>query len=208
MVRRVDDTVQLKLRFKENLRARLEQSARRHEASLNSEIVHRLEQSFQEEAGSPETTKLLRLIGSMISLAEQQTGKSWASDLKTWSAVQSAIAKILSDNEPGTAAGLHSEEAAAKEEAMEALAAARRELEEFENEHPLLRGWRADNKGIAPIAIPEELRTRGEALRDEYERARLRAEPFIDVWVSGQQLGIQLALNEKGFYRLRHSTEG
>ncbi len=39
--------VQLKLRFKEELRRRLEPEARKRDHSLNSEIIERLEASFQ-----------------------------------------------------------------------------------------------------------------------------------------------------------------
>jgi hypothetical protein len=41
--------VQLKLRFPEKLRGRIESAAARNERSMNAEIVHRLEQSFQKE---------------------------------------------------------------------------------------------------------------------------------------------------------------
>ena len=46
--RKPGDTVQLKLRFPEALRRRLEQEAKRHGASLNSEIVRTLEDRFRE----------------------------------------------------------------------------------------------------------------------------------------------------------------
>jgi Arc-like DNA binding dprotein len=44
--RKLDDTVQLKLRFSESLRRRLERAAKAKDRSLNSEMVSRLEQSF------------------------------------------------------------------------------------------------------------------------------------------------------------------
>jgi hypothetical protein len=46
--RKLGDTVQLKLRFPEALRRRLEQEAKRHGASLNSEIIRTLEDRFRE----------------------------------------------------------------------------------------------------------------------------------------------------------------
>src|SRR5262249_58170871 len=48
MARKPTDTVQLKLRFPEALRRRLEREARRHGQSLNREIVRILEERFQE----------------------------------------------------------------------------------------------------------------------------------------------------------------
>jgi plasmid stability protein len=44
--RPLDDTVQLKLRFSEALRRRLEHEASRHGRSMNAEIIKRLETSF------------------------------------------------------------------------------------------------------------------------------------------------------------------
>src|SRR5215831_6623744 len=43
------DTVQLKLRFLEALRRRLERAAKANDQSLNAEIVSRLDQSFRKE---------------------------------------------------------------------------------------------------------------------------------------------------------------
>jgi DNA-directed RNA polymerase specialized sigma54-like protein len=43
------DIVQLKLRLEENVRRRLEHSAKANSRSLNSEIVHRLRQSFAQQ---------------------------------------------------------------------------------------------------------------------------------------------------------------
>jgi hypothetical protein len=47
MARKPSDTVQLKLRFPEALRRRLEREAKRHGQSLNSEIVSILEGAFR-----------------------------------------------------------------------------------------------------------------------------------------------------------------
>jgi hypothetical protein len=47
--RKPGDTVQLKLRFPEALRGRLERAAKGHDQSLNSEIVARLYNSFKVE---------------------------------------------------------------------------------------------------------------------------------------------------------------
>lgn len=46
MSRKPNDQVQLKLRFDERLRKRLEREAAMNNRSLNGEIIHRLEQSL------------------------------------------------------------------------------------------------------------------------------------------------------------------
>lgn len=49
MARKLSETVQLKLRFREELRRKLEKTAERNNQSINSEIVSRLEGSFSIE---------------------------------------------------------------------------------------------------------------------------------------------------------------
>src|SRR5262249_41979651 len=49
LARKPTDTVQLKLRFSEALRRRLERAAEANVQSMNAEIIQRLEQSFQEQ---------------------------------------------------------------------------------------------------------------------------------------------------------------
>jgi ATP-dependent helicase/DNAse subunit B len=49
MARKPTDPVKLQLRFHEALRRRLAQEAKKHDRSLNAEIIQRLEQSFREQ---------------------------------------------------------------------------------------------------------------------------------------------------------------
>src|SRR5262249_46199294 len=49
LTRKLTDTVQLKLRFSEALRRRLERAAKANDQSMNAEIIQRLEQSFVEQ---------------------------------------------------------------------------------------------------------------------------------------------------------------
>jgi ABC-type transporter MlaC component len=49
MRRKLTDQVQLKLRFDENLRRKLERAAAKNDRSMNAEIVRRLEQSLLDE---------------------------------------------------------------------------------------------------------------------------------------------------------------
>jgi hypothetical protein len=58
MARKPTDTVPLMLRLPENLRRRIEHSAKKQQRSLNAEIIHRLEESFtrQDQAALIEKT--------------------------------------------------------------------------------------------------------------------------------------------------------
>jgi hypothetical protein len=60
MARKPTDTVQLKLRFPERLRRRIEQAAERSRQSMNAEIVDRLEQSFHKEDALERDRKLVQ----------------------------------------------------------------------------------------------------------------------------------------------------
>jgi hypothetical protein len=60
------EIVQLKLRFSEKLRARIEKAAGRHDRSMNAEIVHRLEKSFENEDQASLMEKTARDIASAI----------------------------------------------------------------------------------------------------------------------------------------------
>jgi hypothetical protein len=60
MARKPTDEVQLKLRFSEALRRRLERAAARNHRSMNTEIIHRLDWSFGYEAGSAEAVRQMR----------------------------------------------------------------------------------------------------------------------------------------------------
>jgi hypothetical protein len=67
-VREPTATVQLKLRFDEKLRRRLEQAARKADRSMNSEIIARLEQSF-------DTPALVETIKNTIKTEIQATAR-------------------------------------------------------------------------------------------------------------------------------------
>ena len=47
MTHKQSETAELRLRFPEKLRLRIESAASRNQRSMNGEIIHRLEQSFQ-----------------------------------------------------------------------------------------------------------------------------------------------------------------
>ena len=67
MARKPTDEVQLKLRFNERLRRRLERAASQNARSMNAEIVERLEQSFRQEGqqqlATAAATTALKIVG-------------------------------------------------------------------------------------------------------------------------------------------------
>jgi hypothetical protein len=64
--RKKTDFVQFKIRFRESLRSRLEQAAKGQERSLNSEIVARLEESFDREGVIRIRDQAEKAIESMV----------------------------------------------------------------------------------------------------------------------------------------------
>lgn len=107
MVRKPTDTVQLKLRFSEALRRRLEREAQRQDRSLNSEIVSRLDQSFRKSedgdliadafraAFGESTGDFLRAVATAIWLIEKRSGKKWNRDNRTRFQVMMAMEEIM-----------------------------------------------------------------------------------------------------------------
>lgn len=101
MQRKQSATVQLKTRMKEPLRARLEEAAKDRGVSLNSELVDRLERSFEREnniiqsIGGLEYFALLAMLGNAVKLVEEQTGRKWQQDFETREQVKQAIATIF-----------------------------------------------------------------------------------------------------------------
>ncbi len=106
-------TVQLKVRLKEPLRARIEKAARKQEHPMNTEIVDRLEMSFSEDEklqlthqivmdgvyeqfGGIGTYSIMKLLTEAIRYIEDETGKSWQDDRNTYEQVETACKVILS----------------------------------------------------------------------------------------------------------------
>jgi Arc-like DNA binding dprotein len=97
--RKKTDIVQFKLRIREALRRRLEANARFQERSLNSEIAHRLENSFEQEKNAlilelllarGAGLELIRAVASVLSHA----GQDWNTPPKSH-AVSEAIRKYI-----------------------------------------------------------------------------------------------------------------
>jgi hypothetical protein len=97
--RKKTDIVQFKLRIREALRLRLESVATRADRSLNSEIAHRLENSFDQEKNSllleallapGAGLELLRAVGTIL----RSAGRDWNTPPKSH-AVAEAIKKIV-----------------------------------------------------------------------------------------------------------------
>jgi hypothetical protein len=63
--RKSTDMVHLKLRFREELRRQVEESAKNRELSLNSEVIRRLEESFENDNWREERERLALLFRAM-----------------------------------------------------------------------------------------------------------------------------------------------
>ena len=66
MARRPSDTVQLKLRFPEKLRLRIESAGERSNRSMNAEIIHRLEQSFEKDDQAAKQAALIEATATSV----------------------------------------------------------------------------------------------------------------------------------------------
>ena len=97
--RKKTDIVQFKLRIREALRRRLEATANAEERSLNSEIAHRLENSFEQEKNSLLLEELLvpgaglQLIRA-VAVIVKSAGRDWDTPPKSH-AVSEAITKFI-----------------------------------------------------------------------------------------------------------------
>ncbi len=87
------------------LRGELENAAAASGLSMTQEIERRLERSFAEEPWSEPARLLMRLLGTAMSMVEQQTGKD-ATDYETYLAVQAAIDGVLNSLMPRMPDGL------------------------------------------------------------------------------------------------------
>jgi len=97
MARDPADLVQLKLRFRETLRERLEQAAQADGQSLNSAIVSRLETSLREdqEFGSGLQAEIIRAIIGIMGSVSRSFGKPWHEDPDGWNLVHSLVPYLL-----------------------------------------------------------------------------------------------------------------
>jgi uncharacterized protein YaaW (UPF0174 family) len=74
VARKLTDTVKLQVRLSERLRRRLEQAAKHHEWSMNTEIVDRLDSSLQRE-------ELEKMVGGVIEQVVHEVATKTASRL-------------------------------------------------------------------------------------------------------------------------------
>jgi hypothetical protein len=101
--------VQLKLRFDERLRRRIERAAERNECSMNAEIIKRLEQSFEqvdkieEIFGGEHNVALFRLLAGEIGLVEAKAGARWTDpgNVKARGEIAQALCDVLAKKVPG-----------------------------------------------------------------------------------------------------------
>jgi hypothetical protein len=93
--------VQLKVRLREPLRARLEAEAKKHDYSLNTEIVRRLEASVRDQDLGAVLFRDEQMFGIMDALArliraiELDTGHRWDEDRATYERAVETIYRFL-----------------------------------------------------------------------------------------------------------------
>lgn len=97
--RAAKDVVNLKVRFREETRKRLERAAKANRNSLNTELVERLEQSLAigDRLGGASSMSLWQDLQRDIDRVENITGTPWATDRKTYFAVREILVARLSD---------------------------------------------------------------------------------------------------------------
>jgi hypothetical protein len=119
MVRRAkSETVQLKVRMKEPLRAMLEKAADERGISMNTEAVDRLQRTFQNQkvlqealdlSFGPSISGLLMVIGDVMRTTAQtvsfaSTGdpsiENWSEDPLVFDEVAKAVATVLAESRP------------------------------------------------------------------------------------------------------------
>ena len=94
------DFVQLKIRLKEELRAKIEMAAHNSSVSLNGEAVQRLEQSFLDEERifkDANMMALIQLLVGTVRMIEARTGTKWTENEQCRNAVATTVIGFLTD---------------------------------------------------------------------------------------------------------------
>src|SRR5262249_77775 len=84
MARKPTDTVQLKLRFSEALRRRLEREAKRNNRSIDTEIIHRLQRTFAIDDSGAATNMLDFLRGLGVGVNERDVAVAFSQVFPRW----------------------------------------------------------------------------------------------------------------------------
>ena len=103
MERKPTDTVQLKLRIREDLRKQLETDATARKISMNSAINERLEWSFLLDEVNQGRVDIMMLVGIITALTraiENRTGHKWYDDNDTFNRLKQRIIQAL-EQAPG-----------------------------------------------------------------------------------------------------------
>jgi glutamine phosphoribosylpyrophosphate amidotransferase len=104
MARKLSETVQLKLRFSEELRRKLEKAAERGGQSMNAEIIARLEGSFARQETHQEIERAVEssaklaaaaTIGEIVKLIGQRDPKAMIAALLNHQEPAAAIREFL-----------------------------------------------------------------------------------------------------------------
>ena len=94
------------------LRKKLENAAKESGLSLTQVVERRLDQSFLGDEllgglfGEKATYHLMVMLGTIINLVQEQTGKKWAEDPRTYAEVIDAVSVFMEVFRPADAKGL------------------------------------------------------------------------------------------------------
>jgi hypothetical protein len=96
VVKKPSDIVQLKLRFPEALRKKLERAAKARDHSMNAEIIHRLDRSFHNDP-AVDMVELAMWLESTSDAegAHLPPKKNWRENPESASAVRYAVDQII-----------------------------------------------------------------------------------------------------------------
>ncbi len=93
--RKKTQRVQINVRMREELRARIEKAAKARGVSLNTETLSRLERSFEIEGEDPALHWVMETVTQFAQVIQAQTGKSMWHDPHTFDAVTGVINSLL-----------------------------------------------------------------------------------------------------------------
>ena len=89
--------VQINVRMREKLRARIERAAKARDVSMNVETVDRLERSFdiEEQFGGETIFRQMRVLGGLIGNIQELRGKTWWEDHEVYGEVLGAVEEVF-----------------------------------------------------------------------------------------------------------------
>lgn len=215
------DLVQLKLRFREATRAKIEAAAKASGNSLNAEIVSRLERSLNQDAqaGGSQNQRLFNRLADAIDQIQNLTGKTWTADPATYVAVRRALWHEMSEVAPPIVNESDVVEALkARTDALEGITVLlriRNDLRDpeaaqarFEAIHTVLTGSKPKGRLSMIAATEEELATAIADLEQKAEAARQRELEALRPQREAERKGREIHRNWRKAKKARRESYG